>query len=113
MKLEYNIAVWLLAAWILAACAVTPKNPEQIVYATYGTYVVVVESTADLLNQGLISKSRAIEIQKKTQEIRPTLDAAMNLARLGKPVGDDLLSTIQKAQVILLEIQKTLQGIKP
>lgn len=105
---SYYTFVLGLAIIIFSACTTLPKTADQTVYATYGVYVTVANSTAELLDQGAISKDRAIKVQKQLQEIRPSIDIAVSLARQGKPVPADTMAAIKLAQTVLLEIQKEL-----
>jgi len=107
---QYNF-IWLIMVVLLSACSVAPKTPDQSVYATYGTYTAISNTTADLLNQGSISKVRAVKIQGELQKIRPSLNIAVGLVSKGQPVPGDIMQTLQLAQTVLIEIQKELQRL--
>ena len=103
----------IIMSLLLSACTVLPKTSDQVVYATYGAYITIANTTADLLDQGAITPERAIKIQAELRNVRPTMDVAVALLKRGKPVPGDVLQTLELAQALLIEIQKELQSRIP
>lgn len=109
-----TVVLTVLAAIILmAGCAsmnAVPRTPEQGVYATYGLYTVVANTTADMLNNGQITEPQAIAVQTKLKTYRPVLDAAVSAVRQGNTPSAAQMQTLQAMQQWLLSYESKLQA---
>ena len=108
---QYALYTFALMAFLLAGCAsmVTPKTPDQTVYATYGLYNTVSTSTADLLNAGAITVEEAQAVQSTLMDVRPMLETARGLAQDGAGMPETTLDIVIAIQQRLLELQLYLQ----
>jgi len=98
---------------LLSGCAVlTPQTPSQIVYAAFGGYTSVVNTTAQLLETDVITVEQAKTVQAEARPLRADIDRAKSLVDLKLPVGDDLLSRVEASQMILLKLQRYLEAQK-
>lgn len=92
---------------------VTPQTHDQRVYAAYGLYVTLVNTTADMLELGTLSREQGLVIQDRFQAVRPHLDRLRRLVADGTPLPESELEALQMIQQILLEVQIELQRRVP
>lgn len=105
-------AIPILLALLIAGCATVPQTTGQAVYATYGLYVTVAQSTADALEANLITVEQAKQIQSTLAEVRPRIDTAMRLVRSGLDIPDNRIEALRAVQQILLQVQQHLRAVK-
>lgn len=109
MRQKLTAATLLLMA-LVVGCTTIPQTPDQTVYATYGLYVAVASSTADALDQGMITVDQARQIQATLAEVRPRIDTAMQLVRSGIELPSTSLEALRAVQKILLQAQSQLEA---
>ena len=108
---RYALCTFALIAFLIAGCATInpPQTPDQTVYAALGTYASITQTTADLVESGVIDNETGRAIRASLQDMRPVLDQAREVVRNGDmPVGWRL-DSVRAVQERLLEIQSNLQ----
>ena len=82
-KLDYRIA-WILL-WAIALAGCQSANPikaaettEQRAYAAYGTFVIVQEKAADLVEQQNIPRSVRLQIIQAEERAKPVADSLLD-----------------------------------
>lgn len=109
MRKYTALMIVLIAFSTIAGCAsmATPKTlDEQIYYA--GTAVIAVNnSAASLLERNRISKTDAINVLNKTNEVQSMIAIARAMNLSGDKEGAQ--KTLSAAQAMLLELEQYLQ----
>src|SRR5699024_11258487 len=100
----------LAALLLLGACTTAPKNPEQLVYATYASYIAASDATANALAMGSIDADQAAAIEQQLAALRPQLDTARALVGAGQQPPQGTLAHVRHAQRILFNIQQQLEA---
>jgi hypothetical protein len=82
-KLDYRIA-WILL-WAIAIAGCQSANPmraaetsEQRAYAAYGTFVIVQEKAADLVEQQNIPRGVRLKIIQAEEQAKPVADSLLD-----------------------------------
>lgn len=108
---KYALCTLTLIAFLLSGCAsvTTPQSPDQAVYAAWGTYAGITQTTADLVESGTLTQEQGREIQSRLSEMRPVLESARAVVRNGDTPSETRMEAVRAVQEQLLEIQSNLQ----
>lgn len=108
-----SISLSFIALVFLAGCAsqvAAPKTPEQSLYAAYGAYIYTADTTAELLQQGVIPVSTAKSVQEKLDAIATHLDSIRDTVIQGDGLPENELEWLKLAQKQLQSIQSNLES---
>lgn len=112
MRAELKMfAAGVLMAFMLgcASVAILPKTPDQQLYAAYGLYVTLTQTTADLVETGTISPEQGQRVKERLDAVRPRLDALRAVFGSGLDMPESQLEALRAVNLILLDIQRELQ----
>lgn len=100
----------LLTVFLLGCATGTPvpKTLDQQLYSAYGLYVVLANTTADMVETGTLSPEQGKKVQSRLAEIRPRLETFRTLLATS-PATPGGLEGMKALHMLLLEIQYELQ----
>lgn len=101
--------VLLLAAVLLAGCAVTPQTPEEGIAATYTTIESLADTAATAHAEGYISDRQRERVADRLQQAHDLTTGAREALEAGQ--SDEAGTKLSRARAVLSVVRDTLEGM--